>query len=69
MAIAPGTRFRHAGRGVPEDTSLDRLRALLDRYQSASDPAVEAMPMQYRAAVIKRLRHLLASRAPEGVAA
>jgi hypothetical protein len=57
--IAQDTRFQHAGRGVPDDTSLEGLRVLLDRYESASDPAVQATPREYRQAIVRRLRDLL----------
>lgn len=69
MGITQHTRFQHAGQAVPDATPLARLCVLLDRYQSATDPAVRVLPPAYRQAVVERLRHLLASRVPEGAAA
>jgi hypothetical protein len=52
--------FRDASRAVPDDTPAARIRVLEERYRIGSDPTVQAIPPEYRQAILSRLHELIA---------
>lgn len=53
---------------IPANMPAAEVRRLLRRYLDFSDPAIRALPAEYRAAVFGRLRELLAPQCREGAA-
>ncbi len=56
-----GADLRRMARAIPDETPVQLLHSLQDRYRSTTDPVVAATPAAYRRALLDRITHLLAT--------
>jgi hypothetical protein len=53
--------LRQMAQAIPDETPATRLRVLQARYSSTTDPVVDAVPPDYRRALLDRIAQLLTS--------